>query len=104
MPEIDFFHFFRYGVGWIATVYATVVTVQSLYGWYVYLTAADRYTLLMRRYLIVQAVRLRFRMFGGDLLICLLLCAAFVLLWRAHVAVYDLEAAWHDAQRTHVKP
>ena len=101
MPEINFFHFFRLGVGWVATVYATVVTLQSLYGWYVYLNADDRYTGIMRRYLVVQAIRLKFRTFGGDLLICALLCVAFLVIWRTHYAVYALEAALRNV---HGKP
>jgi hypothetical protein len=100
MPDIDFFHFFRRGVGWIATIYATVVTLQSLYGWWVYLAAGDRYTGLMRRYLLVQAVRLRFRRFAGDLAVCVLLCVAFLIIWRAHYSVYNLKTAIVDAQRS----
>ena len=99
MPDVDLFHFFRLGVAWIATVYATVVTVQSLYGWYVYLAASDRYTNLMRRYLIAQAVRMRIMTFGGELLICLLLCVLFVIIWRAHHVIYGLEETLRDNQR-----
>ena len=29
VPRIDFFNFFRIGLGWVATIYATVITVQS---------------------------------------------------------------------------
>lgn len=99
MPNVDLFHLFRWGVGWVATIYATVITVQSLYGWYLYLTAGDRYTTMMRRYILLQAVRLRFRRFGGDLLVCLLLCVAFVIIWRAHYSVYALEAARANVHR-----
>jgi hypothetical protein len=94
MPDIDFFHLFRRGVGWIATVYATVVLVQSLYGWYVYLNARDRYTGMMRRYILLQALRLRFRAFWGDVLVCALLCVAFVLIWEAHYALWNAAEAW----------
>jgi hypothetical protein len=100
MPDIDLFQFFRYGVGWIATIYATVVTVQSLYGWYIYLAATDRYTGLMRRYLLVQAVRLRIMSFGGDLLVCLLLCVLFLIIWRAHYPMWEIESTWRDVHRT----
>lgn len=100
MPEVDFFHFFRKGVGWVATIYATVVTLQSLYGWWVYLAAGDRYTGMMRRYLLVQAVRLRVRRFAGDLAVCGLLCVAFLIIWRAHYTIYDIETALRDGQRT----
>jgi hypothetical protein len=94
MPEVDLFQFFRRTVGWIATIYATVVTVQSLYGWYVYLAADDKYVGLMRRYILLQALRLRFRAFFGDVMICLLLCVAFLLLWRAHLALWNAAEAW----------
>ena len=104
MPNVDLFHLFRWSVGWVATVYATVITIQSLYGWFVYLTATDRYTALMRRYLLVQAVRLRFFRFGSDLLICLLLCVAFMLLWRAHTAVWSAGDAWHAAKVQYPRP
>lgn len=100
MPDVDLFYLFRWGVGWVATVYATVITVQSLYGWYVYLTAGDRYTSMMRRYILLQAVRLRIGSFGGDLLVCLLLCVAFVIIWRAHYSVYALQAAWRNVHGT----
>jgi hypothetical protein len=94
MPDVDFFHLFRWGVGWIATVYATVVLLQSLYGWYVYLNARDRYTAMMRRYILLQALRLRFRAFWGDVLVCALLCIAFLIIWQAHYALWDAAEAW----------
>jgi len=90
MPDIDFFNFFRYLLAIIATVYATVITLQSLWGWYVYLSGRDKYISLVRRYVIVQGLRLRFRTFWGDVLVCLLLCVVFLLLWRAHVLIYDV--------------
>jgi len=99
MPEVDFFHFFRKGVGWIATIYATVILLQSLYGWWVYLAAADRYTGMMRRYLLVQAIRLRFHRFAGDIAICALLCVAFLIIWRAHYTIYGIEATYADVHR-----
>ena len=87
MPYDDLFTFFRYVLAWIVTIYATIVTLQSLWGWYVWLKGQDRYTGMLRRYLIVHGLRLRFSAFWGDVLICLLLCVVFVLLWRAHVIV-----------------
>lgn len=103
MPEVDFFHFYRIAVGWVATVYATVITCQSLYGWWVYFAAGDRYTNLMRRYVLVQAIRLKFTRFAGDLLICGLLCIAFLIIWRAHYTIYNLQTAIinaHGASQT----
>ena len=90
MPRTDLFDFFRWWLAWIVTVYATVITVQSLWGWYVWLAGSDKYISLVRRYIIVQGLRLRFRAFWGDVLICILLTVAFLILWHAHHVIYDL--------------
>lgn len=84
MFESDVFNFFRWWLALIVTVYATVVTLQSLWGWYVWLAGSDRYMSLMRRYLIVHGLRLRFTDFWGDVIICALLCIAFGLIWWLH--------------------
>lgn len=84
MFDGDIFNFFRYSLAVIATIYATVVTLQSLWGWYVWLAGSDRYISLARRYIIVHGLRLRFTDFWGDVVICLLLCIAFLLTWRLH--------------------
>jgi hypothetical protein len=91
MPEIDFFQFFRYFLAIVVTIYATIITLQSLWDWYVWLAGSDKYISLIRRYIIVQGLRLRFKTFWGDVVICLLLCVVFGLLWRAHYLVYDLK-------------
>ncbi|HEY8668392.1 MAG TPA: hypothetical protein VIL86_17205 [Tepidisphaeraceae bacterium] len=95
MPEIDFFNFFRYTLGTVATVYATVVTLQSLWGWYVYLAGSDKYIAIARRYLVVHGLRLRFKTFWGDVLISLLLCWIFLMLWHAHGLIRQLDHALH---------
>lgn len=97
MPHIDFFNFFRYLLGTIATVYATVLTLQSLWGWLVWLAGSDKYVSLLRRYLIVHGLRLRFRAFWGDVIICGLLCVVFGLLWKAHLVLYDIGEKLHYA-------
>jgi hypothetical protein len=86
----DPFDFFRWWLSWIVTIYATVIMLQSLWGWYVWLAGSDRYISLLRRYLIVHGLRLRFTAFWGDVIICGLLTIAFLLLWRAHGIIYDL--------------
>lgn len=89
MPDIpflefrDLFQFFRYVLGVIVTIYFLIITLQSLWGWYVWLSAGDRYVSMLRRYLVVQGLRLRFKAFWGDVIICILLAVAFLLLWRA---------------------
>ena len=84
MPDIDFFNFWRWLLAIVGGCYATVVTLQSLWGWYVWLAGRDKYVSLVRRYLIVHGLRLRFKTFWGDVLICLLLCVAFLIMWRLH--------------------
>ncbi len=91
MPDIDFFSFFRYCLAWIVTIYATIITAQSLWGWIVWLAGHDRYTSLLRRYVIVHGLRLRFKTFWGDCLLCLLLAIAFCILWRAQIIMDSIE-------------
>lgn len=93
MWDLDFFMFFRYLLGTIVTIYATIITAQSLWGWYVWLAGRDRYMTMVRRYVIVHGLRLRFTSFWGDVVICLLLCVVFLLLFRAHVLIHDLRNA-----------
>src|SRR5688500_4541703 len=85
-PEVfsSIFDFFRSTLALIATIYATVLTIQSLWGWWVWLAGSDRYISLLRRYVIVHGLRLRFTAFWGDVLISLLLCVVFLLTWRLH--------------------
>lgn len=90
IPLHDPFDSFRWMLGWAVTIYASIVTLQSLYGWWVWLAGTDRYVSILRRYIIVQGLRLRFRTFWGDVLICGLLCVVFVLLWHAHHVVADI--------------
>ena len=93
MPDIDFFNFFRWLLSIVATVYATIITLQSLWGWYAWLAGQDKHIGMIRRYIIVHGLRLRFLKFVGDLVICLLLCVVFVLLWRAHKLVEQVALA-----------
>ena len=99
MPRIDFFNFFRYALGTVVTVYATVVSLQSLWGWYVWLMGTEKYVSLLRRYVILHGLRLRFRTFWGDVLVCLLLCVAFLVMWHAHLVIYDLGDKVEDVRR-----
>ena len=98
---LDFFDLFRWVLGTIVTIYATVVTLQIAWGYYVWLSGGDKYMTMLRRYLLVHGLRLRFKTFWGDVLICLLLCVAFVILWRGHVIIYDVGAKLSDAAILH---
>ena len=99
--HLDFFDIFRWVLAWIATIYATVVTVQSAWTWWAWLRGSDKYITLARRYLIVHGLRLRVRTFGGDVLVCGLLSVTFLILWhapgRAEQLGNTLDAARHPA-------
>jgi len=95
----DFFDAFRYMLGVIVTIYATVVIVQTCMGWYKLLSQSDRYTALIRRYLIVSGLRMKISTFGADVLICLLLCFVWLLLWHAHELIGQLAATINDVRR-----
>jgi hypothetical protein len=94
--HLDFFDFFRWVLGIIVTVYATIITLQSVWGWATWLSGSDKYMTMLRRYLIIHGLRLRFKTFWGDALISVLLCVAFLIIWRAHVMIYDLGARLSD--------
>ena len=83
LKRIDLFFAFRWLLGTVVTIYVTIITAQSLWGWYVWLAGSDKYTSLLRRYILVQGLRLRFKAFWGDVIICLLLTIAFFMMWRA---------------------
>ena len=98
LPD-DLFDFFRRWLGIVATIYATIITLQSLWGWYVWLAGEDKYISLLRRYLIVHGLRLRFKTFWGDVIICGLLCVTFFILWHAHGIINDLDRIVQDVRR-----
>lgn len=103
LHNLDFFDLFRWSLGTIVTIYATIITLQSLWGWYVWLSGDDKYMTMLRRYLIIHSLRLRFATFWGDVLVSLLLCIAFVVLWRGHVIIYDVGEKLSDAAVVHAK-
>ena len=85
MPDIDFFAFFRFWLATIVTIYASIVTLQSFRNWSSWLAGDDKYASLLRRYLLVHGLRLRFKTFWGDVLICGLLCIAFFIIWYSQI-------------------
>ena len=102
--RLDLFDFFRWALAWVATIYATVVTVQSSWGWWVWLRGSDKYVSLARRYLIVHGLRLRVRTFGGDVLVCGLLCLTFLILWHAHARVEQIGDTLAALRHPHAPP
>jgi hypothetical protein len=97
VPDVDFFNFFRYALGTVVTIYATLVTAQWAVGWYKWLSQPDWQISMMRRYLIISGLRVRVADFWADVLICFLLCVTFLLLCYAHGSVADVAAAIRDA-------
>ena len=87
MRDVDFFNFWRYLLATIATIYAVVVTAQSLWGWYVWFSGSEKYISVIRQYVLLQGLRLRFKTFWGDVIICLLLCVVLLLMWPLHVLI-----------------
>jgi hypothetical protein len=96
----DLFDFFRYALAWVVTIYALIVMAQSAWGWYIWLAGSDQYISLIRRYVIVHGLRLRFRAFWGDVIICLLLSVVCVMLWVAHSRIDQLKVALDRARQT----
>jgi hypothetical protein len=97
--SLDLFDFFRYALAWVASIYATIVSLQSLYTWWVWLAGQDKYISLVRRYVIVHGLRLRVRAFLGDVLVCLLLCVALGVIWVAHSRMNRLRVALETARQ-----
>lgn len=63
----DLFELWRLLLGTVCTIYAIVVTARSLWGWVEYLSGSDRTKSMMRKYVIVQLLRLHLRPFAWEL-------------------------------------
>ena len=94
MPDIDVFNFFRWGLSIVVSVYCVIVTAQSCYGWYIWLMTEDRYMSIVRQYVVLHGLRLRFRTFWGDVLVCVLLCVVFLLLFHAHQVILSIDPTY----------
>ena len=57
--------------------------------------------LLAVQYLLVQGLRLRFKTFWGDAIICALLFVAFVTIWRAQATMDEVERSLVEARKVH---
>jgi hypothetical protein len=104
MPDIDFFSFFRWMLALIVGIYASIITLQSIYNWYIWLAGSDKYMSLLRRYLVVHGLRLRVSSFWGDVIVCLLLGIAFVMIWRAQHTMDSIEETVKTTVKHHVQP
>lgn len=82
--DLDLFQFWRWLLALACTIYAVIVSTRSLFGWMVFLSGAELPHVVMRRYVIVQLLRLRISNFVGDLLWITGLSGVFVFLVYAH--------------------
>jgi len=103
MPDIDFFGFFRFWLATIVTIYASIVTLQSFRNWSSWLGGSDQYSSLLRRYLMVHGLRLRFTTFWGDVLICGLLLAAFFIIWHSQGVLSEANDTLKLARQSNVQ-
>ncbi len=65
--ERDTFELYRLMLGTVCTIYALAVTGRSLWEWIVYLSQPDRNTKMLRQYVIVQFLRLRWKRFAREI-------------------------------------
>ncbi len=65
--DYDLFDFWRLFLATAGAIYTIAMTVRTLRGWIVSFSAPDRQTVVMRRYVIVQLLRLRLARFAGEL-------------------------------------
>ncbi len=63
----DLFEMWRWLLCVVCAVYAVVVTGRSLWGWYEYLSKQNRTRVIVRKYVLVQLLRLRLRPLAREL-------------------------------------
>lgn len=68
----------------VVTVYSVIVLWQTCASYWVWLSAGDRYTGILRRYVMVHSLRVKLRTFGGDIAVSVLLCVCLGLLGWLH--------------------
>jgi len=90
MPEHRFFNFFRWVLSIIATIlridhYRPVPVRLVMSGW----RGRNKYIGMLRRYLVVHGLRIAGQDLLGDVIICVLLCVVFLMLWHAHHLIRD---------------
>jgi hypothetical protein len=100
MPDFDFFNFFRWALGTVVTIYATIVTVNWALDWHEYLSQPGRTVSMLGRYLLIHGLRIRLLRFIGDLVICLLLCVIFVMLVHAHTVLGEAYSTDSNVHRS----
>jgi hypothetical protein len=84
LMKVDVFYFWRWLLMVVCTIYWIVRLGQSLWGWYEYLWADYRPAALMRKYVAVQALRIRVHRFTLELIQIAALLVLFVAITYAH--------------------
>jgi hypothetical protein len=83
--DLDLFACYRWLLAIVCTVYTVVRLVQTAHGWIVYFWSPYPRIGVLRRYALLQVLRIRVRRFTLDLLqIAGLTAALFALLWLHH--------------------
>ncbi|MCG8404732.1 MAG: hypothetical protein MI923_05995 [Phycisphaerales bacterium] len=84
LGDRDLFEVWRLALALVCGIYATVVTLRSLWGWLVYFMAPDRTTQLMKSYVVVQLLRLRWSRFTKEWVAIgfYSVCIVFLLYWH----------------------
>lgn len=68
LPDGDLFEVWRLALGTICGIYALVVTLTSLWYWLAYFSGPERRVRLMRSYVILHLLRLRWSRFKREFL------------------------------------
>lgn len=84
LGNFDLFHFYRFVVVVVVTVYCLVRIASFVWWWCGFGRGASRVESLVRRYLHVLLLRLRWRRFLYELTVIGGLCVTLVLLLRLH--------------------
>lgn len=77
MNEFDLFFAFRYLLGVVCGIYATVRMVTSVWRWHQHLSPARRSAALARHYLVLHLLRIRVHRFTLELVQIVVLAAVF---------------------------
>lgn len=81
LADLQIFATFRWLLAIVCTVYAVLVTLQTLRGWLLYFMSS-RYNAILGRYTLALLLRLRVKRFAPELAqIGALIAALAVLLW-----------------------
>ena len=80
----DLFETWRLILATVCGIYATIVTLRSLLGWLDYFSGSDRTTQLMRTYVVIHLLRLRWKRFSRELLAIGFYACLFVWLLYGH--------------------